>query len=139
MSRLLEIAVRNSNEAAHDEVEFHPETLFQRNIPDSVTVSDIDEVPLEPKESSWETVTDNFKTYVRKTFYFSMTKHMIYFINEAIKKSDEMQHHPKMIIDHDEIIVELFTHDINDVSSQDLEIAKFVDEIYEDIVYISRF
>jgi len=138
MRSLLEIAVRNSNESLDDNVEFQPESLFQRNIPDSVTVSNIDEVPLDPKVSSWETVTDNQKTYVRKTFYFSMTKHMLYFLSETIKKSDEMQHHPKMTIDHDEIIVELFTHDINDVSSQDLEIAKFVDEIYEDIVYISR-
>ena len=139
MSRLLEIAIKNSVQMAKEDQTFSPESLFQRNAPDSVIVADIEEVPLSAEDPSWDTVYDHTRTYLRKVFYFDMTKHLIYFLNETIKKSEELHHHPKMIVDHNEIIVESFTHDVNEVTELDLELTAYIDEIYEDIVFISRF
>ena len=138
MSRLLEIAIKNSAELINQDQEFRPESLFQRNAPASVMASDIEEVPLSAEDHSWDTVYDNGRTYLRKVFYFDMTKHLIYFLNETIKKSEELHHHPKMIVDHNEIIVESFTHDVDEVTELDLELTAYIDEIYEDIVFINR-
>ena len=64
---------------------------------------------------------------------------MLYFINETIKRAYEINHHPEMFITHNEVIVTLYTHDVNDVTEQDTRLAKYFDDIYEDITYISRF
>ena len=65
-------------------------------------------------------------------------KHLIYFLNESIKKSNDLNHHPKLTIMHNEVTVEAYTHDLNDVSELDLDLTRFMDEIYEDIVYLNR-
>ena len=61
-------------------------------------------------------------------------KHLLYFINEAIKKSNELYHHPIISIEKDKATVKLYTHDINDVTEQDLKLSKYFDEIFQDIV-----
>ena len=45
---------------------------------------------------------------------------MRYFLNEALKESERIFHHPKMIVDNETITVELYTHDMNDVSNLDI-------------------
>ena len=44
-----------------------------------------------------------------------------------------------MIIEKDTVVVETYTHDMNDVSSLDKDLAAYMDEIFQDIVYISEF
>tara|TARA_B100000287_G_C20419296_1_gene696834 strand:+ start:309 stop:725 length:417 start_codon:yes stop_codon:yes gene_type:complete len=137
MSRILEIALRNHQENIIEE-DFSPEQLFKRSQPESITVGNIEDVPIEADKETWEVVSSSSKSFLTKTFKFLQTKHMMYFINESIRKSDEMDHHPKLIINKDEVVVETYTHDMNDVSSLDKDLASFMDEVFQDIVYISR-
>ena len=137
MNRIIEIALKNSRERNITE-DLSPQQLFQRRAPDSVTVSDINEVPIEPHKEDWEYVQEDDRAMLTKNFKFLHTKHLLYFVNESIKKSDEMQHHPKMTIQGDKVFVELYTHDMNDVSSLDQDLAAFMDEIFQDIVFVSK-
>ena len=43
-----------------------------------------------------------------------------------------------LIVNNKEVVVETYTHDINDISSLDKDLAEYMDELFQDIVYISR-
>jgi pterin-4a-carbinolamine dehydratase len=47
--------------------------------------------------------------------------------------------HPHLEVSKDNVKVILYTHDINDVSELDLKLAKFIDEIYDDVKFIEEF
>jgi len=55
--------------------------------------------------------------------------------NETLKYQEYNQHHCKMIISHRLIEIETYTLDISRITQQDLNLAKFCDELYEDIKY----
>ena len=96
------------------------------------------EVPIEVNESNWKNVDEQDRTYLTRTFYFNSLKHMRYFLNESLKESERIFHHPKMIVDNETITVELYTHDMNDVSNLDISLSKFMDEIFGEIQLISE-
>ena len=45
----------------------------------------------------------------------------------------------ELVIQDKEVYVELYTHDINDVSHLDIELSKFMDEIFSEIQIITEF
>ena len=47
--------------------------------------------------------------------------------------SEEMHHHPEIIINHTDVTVLLYTRDLNDVTDRDIQMSKKIDEIVEDI------
>lgn len=100
---------------------------------------DFVEVPISVDASTWEQVDHNHHTCLSKIFYFTTPKHLRYFLNEALKESERMFHHPKLVIQDKEVYVELYTHDINDVSHLDIELSKFMDEIFSEIQIITEF
>ena len=136
MGNLLEIAIKNS--LISEQIDFNPEDILRKKLNVFATVEDINELPIDAKEVSWETVEDDERIYLTKSFTFMTEKHLIYFLNESIRKSNVINHHPKIVIENNTVKVESFTHDINDVSHLDLQITKFMDELYEDIVFLNR-
>jgi len=102
-------------------------------------IRDIPEVPIEPQTTPWEEVTEYARTYLKRTFIFDRDKHVRFFVNEILKTSEEIMHHPTLIVERMKVRVELYTHDINEVSEQDLKMAKFIDEIYDDVKFIQEF
>ena len=54
---------------------------------------------------------------------------LLYFVNELIALSEEMYHHPEILIDHTKVTVTLYTRDLNDVTERDLSMSKKIDEI----------
>lgn len=102
-------------------------------------IRDIPELPIDAETTSWQEVSDHSKTSLVRTFCFKRDKHARFFVNEILKKSEEMMHHPTLTIERMKVFVDLCTHDINEVSELDLKLAKFIDEIYEDIKFIQEF
>ena len=100
--------------------------------------STLSDLPVEPVISTWQEINDNVKSYLAKEYKFHSTKHMIYFINEGMKKFDEINHHAKLTIEHDTISVELYTNDVNSITTQDLILKDYLEELFDDIKYISR-
>jgi len=102
-------------------------------------IRDIPELPIEARTTEWEEVSDFGKTSLQRTFSFERHKHLRFFVNEILKTSDEMHHHPSLVINSETVQVELYTHDINEVSELDLKLARFIDEIYDDVKFIQEF
>lgn len=111
-------------------------SLFSKSV--SAT-RDIIDLPISAEKSDWEEVDDYEKTSLSKVFQFKRHKHLRFFVNEVLKESDRMMHHPLLTVNSDSIKVELFTHDFNDVSESDIKLAKHIDEIFEDIKFIQEF
>jgi len=95
-------------------------------------------VPIEPKESSWETIQDQNRTYMIKNYKFKSYKHLIYFVTEVLEYGDHKNHHPDLNLNKDEVSIVLYTHDLNDVTESDIDFSKFADELYEEINYINE-
>ena len=130
--KLLEIAIANS---LIDNEEFNPLGVFKKNYSFD---SNIEDLPLTVEKSTWETIVENDRTYLNKVYKFNTEKHILYFLNEVIYRSNYINHHPKIIIENNLIEIVLYTHDVNDITELDLQMSKYIDEIYNDIVYINR-
>jgi len=102
-------------------------------------IRNIPELPVEPNTSEWQEVSDFYKTSLVRTFTFDRDKHLRFFVNEILKTAEEIMHHPRLSVEKMKVQVELYTYDINEVSEQDLRMAKFIDEIFDDIKFIQEF
>ena len=107
--------------------------LFTRNL---VRIKDIPDLPITAEKSSWEQYSDSYKTFLEKTYLFGRHRHLRFFVQQVLENADEVQHLPELEVGSDSVTVRLYTHDINDVSQSDLDMSKFVDEIYQDIQFI---
>ena len=138
-SRLLEIAIKNSIEREeverNNELDLSSSNILAKSLA-NMQRSTLSPLPVEPEESTWEEVEEFDKTYLEKDYVFKATKHMIYFINESLRQFDKMDHHAKLTIEHLSVNVQTYTHDVNNVTKQDLILTNFFDEIFEDISYI---
>ena len=133
-NKLLEIAIKNSLDK-NKNFDFS-NVINKSNV--NFVGTDINELPLEVEESSWSTINDDSKTYLSKTYIFNSQRHLIYFINETIVKSDLMNHHPIVILNHNQVTVQLYTHELNDVTDQDIALKTHIDEIYDDILFLNE-
>ena len=96
----------------------------------------IQNLPIEPNESSWETISDATGTFMYRKYKFKKMKSLIYFVTESLKYAETINHHPEILIIGDEVEVTLTTHDIGDVTNLDIKMSAFMSETFDDIVYI---
>ena len=89
--------------------------------------------PVVPSEGMWETVSD--PTRFQKKFNFSNQHELIMFVNEVLVYQAHLQHHGKITVDYDSVIVEVYTHDVNTVTELDQEYIHEVDNIFIDVRY----
>lgn len=96
-----------------------------------------EELPVSVKSSDWQTVEDiHGHNLIEKSFNFASFNHLMYFLNDVLRKSNEINHHPKVVIDVDVVTIELTTHEMGDVSDRDLDLARYIDEVYQDVKFI---
>ena len=50
-----------------------------------------------------------------------------------LKYQEKTNHHAKMTIDENKILIETHTKVLNDITELDLELAKFCNELYKDV------
>ena len=55
------------------------------------------------------------------------------FSNLVSDKSEQIDHHPKMIIDYNTIEFELSTHSVGGVTVLDFELANFIEDTYYEL------
>ena len=92
--------------------------------------------PVTPKSSfNWEKVSSPNR--LMKKFTFDDINKMSSFISELMDYQEEVQHHAKITIDYRDVIIEVYTHDINDVTELDHEYAQFSDKLFQDVSYYS--
>jgi 4a-hydroxytetrahydrobiopterin dehydratase len=92
------------------------------------------EFPVCPVQTNtWEVVSDPNR--LMRTFEFETAEELFSFLNEVLVYQEESQHHGKITVDHRKVIIEVYTHDVNDVTEVDKEYAQVVDNILQDVKY----
>ena len=99
----------------------------------SSTVPSFD-LPVSVDSSSWM-VESNPERLVRR-YDFKKFSHLMYFINESLRHQEHVQHHSKITIEAMSVTVETYTHDIDSITEQDINLSKYFDEIYSDVSFL---
>ena len=66
-----------------------------------------------------------------KDFTFKDFNESLDFINKIGIESENLNHHPKIVNVYNKVRLELWSHDIDSVSSRDFDLAKFVDKTFK--------
>lgn len=93
------------------------------------------DLPIAAKESAWLTL-DN-PTRICRNFLFKSPVKVRYFVNEMLGYQNLSQHHCMMTIQENEVYIETYTHDVQNITTQDLKLSKFADEVYNDTRFFS--
>ena len=92
-------------------------------------------LPITVKKETWQHLSNPKR--LSKTFIFDNLSQRLFFINEIMKSAEQLQHDIKIVLESNTITIETYTHDMNDVTEIDLEIAKTADLIFKDAMYVS--
>ena len=94
------------------------------------------EKPITPTSFTWERVSDPNR--LMKTYEFENHRSMVMFVQEILSFQQEFDHHAKMTVDYPQVIIEVYTHDVNDITELDTEYARSADEIRHAVSYYSE-
>jgi pterin-4a-carbinolamine dehydratase len=137
MNRLLENIFANRQKSVlrnNIDISLSPERLIQRiNESQNALMSNIKDNPIEVSEPSWERFQDYEKEFFKKTFNFSDMKLLKYFLNETLNISEKTQHYPGINIEDKTVSIILYTKGIDEITDVDVEMAKSIDMIIDDI------
>ena len=89
--------------------------------------------PVIPSGGTWETVSD--PTRFQKKFPFSNQQELTAFVVEVMAYQNNVQHHGRITIEHDSVMIEVYTHDVNTITEVDQEYIHEVDNILLDVQY----
>lgn len=78
----------------------------------------------------WEIVSSPNRLV--KKFKFKKRKHLYNFVEDVLRYEDEKQHHASIKIQYKTVTIEVWTHDLKDITGMDKEFARTVNEIYKD-------
>lgn len=133
MSRLLQNILKNSNKQSLQEFDMSKSgSAMMRHLGSGFPYQH-DDLPVEVESARWDQVTLSDKICLQRTYNLETSKFLLYFVNEVVHLSEEMHHHPEIIINHTDVTVLLYTRDLNDVTDRDIQMSKKIDEIVEDI------
>ena len=92
--------------------------------------------PVSPLPGRWETVSDPVR--FMKKFEFKEFTIFKNFLDEVMAYQEDVQHHAKITIDGYDVIIEVYTHDVNTVTELDQEYIHEVDNILRDVQYYNE-
>lgn len=134
MSKLLENILKNRQQETLREFDMTKSGgAMMRHLGIGFPYGDEDDLPIEPEIAKWTQIQTGDKICLQRTYELETIKFLLYFVNEVIHLSEEMYHHPEILINHTEVTLTLFTRDLNDVTERDIQMSKKIDEIIEDI------
>lgn len=87
------------------------------------------QLPVTPVKSGWEKLQSPER--IRRTFTFIDRNALHDFISMLLQYEDQVMHHGRHTVDHDQVSVEVYTKDIDRVTKADLDYARSVDELYK--------
>jgi len=93
-------------------------------------------VPIQPKKNDWEIIETKNDKYITKIYSFSNVKHMMYFLSEVLKELSLKNIFPKFTLIESEITVDIIPSFLSEITELEINVTKFIDEIYSDIRYI---
>lgn len=93
----------------------------------------ITSLPIKPVSTSeWEVVTDPRRLHKK----FEFNSHQIYvnFISELLLYEKATDHSAKLTCEYPSIVIEVYTHDVDDITELDQDYAKAADQIFDDVL-----
>ena len=89
-------------------------------------------LPLQPVDfSQWEIVSDPNR--FKREFEFNTFPEFEEFLKSVLGYQEEVGHHGKLVLDGLKILVEVYTHDVNDITELDQEYVQALDHIFRDV------
>jgi len=92
-------------------------------------------VPIEPETTPWVFIDNEGDDRLERTYAFSNFKTLHYFVNEALKHQNKVNHHGVITIEESSVKVVLQTKDVLDVTELDKDLSEYLDHIYKDTQY----
>jgi|TARA_R110001583_G_scaffold48919_12_gene153160 pterin-4a-carbinolamine dehydratase len=101
---------------------------FQSTIPQ--------QLPIKPESADWDIHLSPERLV--KVFEFETFKSLSFFVFHLLDYQEENQHHARITVDYRSVGIEAYTHNIDSVTELDKKLAKFCDELYEDVTHINK-
>ena len=67
-----------------------------------------------------------------KTFQFKNYRKCFAFTSQVAMLSEKKNHHPQIILDYGKVTVSLLSHDVQQVTQRDLDLAEQIDKLYQE-------
>jgi len=65
-----------------------------------------------------------------KEFNFKNYRQSFAFTSQVAMLSEKKNHHPTIILDYGKVVIKLISHDVNEVTERDIDLANQIDKIY---------
>ena len=65
-----------------------------------------------------------------KEFKFKNYRQSFAFTSQVAMLSEKKNHHPTIILDYGKVVIKLISHDVNEVTERDIDLANQIDKIY---------
>lgn len=72
---------------------------------------------------------------LKKTYSFRLSAERNNFLQQLMEHEEDVGHHTILLVSKEEVTVTLQTADIDQITELDKEFAKWLDELYRDVVY----
>tara|TARA_Y100000310_G_C20554310_1_gene749761 strand:- start:452 stop:838 length:387 start_codon:yes stop_codon:yes gene_type:complete len=100
------------------------------SVPRFLNLTEAKDLPIAPSRSEWELLENPSR--LGRTFDFKSREQLRFFLDEILDHESVTGHMARIIIDQDAIIIEVYTHDVNDITELDTEYAEMADKIFAD-------
>lgn len=97
----------------------------------NIGISGSENMPVKATKNMWEVVSSPNR--LKRDFEFQDHRQQKAFLDEILEYQESVQHHAKITIDYRTVIIEVYTHNVNDITELDQEFAKTADQILEDV------
>jgi len=92
-------------------------------------------LPIHARESRW--ARENNPPRLVRVYDFENIDQLMFFVSTFLNFTKKLDHHPQITIAGGEKVqIETYTHQVNEVTEQDLRIAKMADHLYKDATYV---
>ena len=66
---------------------------------------------------------------LKKSFSFKNYRQSFAFVSQVALLAEKKNHHPKIILEYNRVDIELISHDQNEVTERDIDLAEQIDKI----------
>jgi 4a-hydroxytetrahydrobiopterin dehydratase len=66
-----------------------------------------------------------------KTFLFKNYRQSFGFVSQVVLLAEKKNHHPTITLEYGSVTIALISHDVNEITERDIDLAKQIDKIYD--------
>jgi len=109
----------------------------QAEIKDSLFGKINKEFPIQPqRDPVW--ITLDKPQRLSRSFSFKGSNQVLQFVKEVLQYEQSVSHNGSIKIEGNKIVVEVYTHSVEEITELDLEYAEELDQIYKDVIDYER-